>query len=130
MNRTLSNTSEDEIEITNPVPIPITGKATDTFVNSHEEVTNDKNETQNNADAKTDSLEDYSIVPRNERRGLFSFLCLIPEQVEPHNYPKHAQALMIFTVAFAAMTGPMAGSVILPGMNSILDDLESGDHSR
>ena len=73
MNRTLSNTSEDEIETANPVPTPITGKATDTFVNSHEEVTNDKNETENNADAKTDSLEDYSIVPRNERRGLFAF---------------------------------------------------------
>ena len=130
MNRALSNTAKDEIETANPVPTPITGKATDTFVNSHEEVTNDKNETQNNADAKTDSLEDYSIVPRNERRGLFAFLCLIPEQVEPHNYPKHTRALMVFIIAFAAMSGPMAGAVILPGMNSILDDLEGGDHSH
>ena len=130
MNRVLSNTSEDGIESVEPEPIPITDKVTDTFVNSHEEVTNDKNETQNNADAKTDSLEDYSIVPRNERRGLFSFFCLIPEQVEPHNYSKHTRALMVFIIAFAAMSGPMAGAVILPGMNSILDDLEGGDHSR
>ena len=130
MNRVLSNTSGDGIESVEPEPIPITDKMTDTFVNSHEEVTNDKNETENNVNAETNSLEDYSIVPRNERRGLFAFLCLTPEQVEPHNYPKHARALMVFIIAFAAMCGPMAGSIILPGMNSILDDLEGGDHSH
>lgn len=115
MNQILSNISDDEIEPTDSVPVPITKKNEDTSSN-------------NKVHIETEEL-DYSEVPVKERRGLLAFLCLIPEQTEPHNYPKYAQGLIIFTIAFAATVGPMGGSIFLPAMTSILDDFEHGDHS-
>lgn len=67
-------------------------------------------------------IDENPIVPISQRRGLLSRLCLIPERSEPHDYPLLAQLLIVFTVSYGATIGPMGGSVILPAMDSMMDD--------
>lgn len=62
-------------------------------------------------------------IPVNDRRGLLSFLCLIPEQKDSHNYSKKSQNLIIFTLAFGGIIGPMGSSIFLPAMESVIHDI-------
>lgn len=83
-----------------------------------------------NMESKEIANTDPASLKVSHRRGLLSWLCLIPEQAEPHDYPKYAQFLMVFTVAYGANMGPMGGAVILPAMESMLDDNRLNTNSK
>jgi len=64
-----------------------------------------------------------AIVSLKKRRGLLSFMCLIPEQVDPNTYSKRSQVTIIFAIAFGAIIGPMGSTIFLPAMESVLADI-------
>ena len=69
--------------------------------------------------------DENPYVPRKERRGLFPLICLVPEKKEPHDYHPRIKDLIVFTIAFAAMVGPMGGSIFLPAMQDISKSLNT-----
>lgn len=78
-------------------------------------------------ESKQDDEDDKEsdFVPRNERGGLFPEVCLIRERKLPQNYNSKIKLLITFAVSFAAMVGPMGGSIFLPAMQDIAKDLNT-----
>lgn len=66
-----------------------------------------------------------TIVPRSNRRGIFSFLVVIPEYEDARDYPNSYKYVIVFIIAFALMSGPMGSSIILPAINDIAADLNT-----
>lgn len=79
-------------------------------------------QSSSNANNGTNAPE---FVPRKDRRGLFSLVCLIPERVNPLDYETSTKYCLLSIISFAAVVGPMGGSVFLPA----IDDVESSLHS-
>ncbi len=65
------------------------------------------------------------IVPHGQRRGLFSFLSLVPEYKEPRDYPPVIKNFIVVAIAAASMIGPMGTSILLPAMTQIAGDLHT-----
>lgn len=66
--------------------------------------------------------DDDPYVPKSERRGLFPQICLVREKKEPRDYNASIKMLIVFTISFAAMVGPMGGSIFLPAITNIAAD--------
>lgn len=65
------------------------------------------------------------VVPRAERRGLFGRFAVVPEVVEPRDYPNKMKWLITAFVGVAAVAGPMASSVTLPALADITIELNT-----
>ncbi|GME81134.1 unnamed protein product [Ambrosiozyma monospora] len=65
------------------------------------------------------------IVPRNKRRGILGNLTLIPEYDNPRDLPPNIKYVLVFVVAFCAMLGPMGTSILLPAIDTIVEDLKT-----
>lgn len=65
------------------------------------------------------------VVPRGERRGLLANLAIIPEFVDPRDYPESIKKLIVFIIAFSSLMGPMATSIIFPAINPITKSLDT-----
>lgn len=58
-------------------------------------------------------------VPPSERRGLLSWVSLVPELDDARNYGPYQKLLLVFVVACAGTTGPMGTSIILPAVEDV-----------
>lgn len=65
------------------------------------------------------------LVPRAERRGLLSTLCLIEEITDSRDLSNGAKAYIVFLVSIAAMVAPMGGSIFLPALTNVAATLHS-----
>ncbi|GMM36808.1 Qdr3 protein [Saccharomycopsis crataegensis] len=76
--------------------------------------------------AKTLSSTSISqIVPKDERRGLLSSMCLIPEYQDARNYPDRMKKSLVLIIATAAVIGPMGTSIIFPVIDDLTDVLHT-----
>ncbi|CUM47363.1 unnamed protein product [Debaryomyces tyrocola] len=64
-------------------------------------------------------------VPAGEKRGLLANLALIPEYEDARDYPKSYKLTIVFVIAFAAITGPMGTSIMLPAIDDVVKDLDT-----
>lgn len=64
-------------------------------------------------------------VPVSQRRGPLSFLTVIPEIDDARNYSRVRKLIIISVVAFAATTGPMGTSILLPAVDDMVRDLNA-----
>lgn len=76
-----------------------------------------RTDTQNPDDQTT-----IHIVPRNQRRGLFSKVVIFDERTNPLEYPPLYKNTILILIAYAAIVGPMGGSVFLPAMDEITEE--------
>lgn len=87
-------------------------------------IENDPDNSQ--AISKISTLKDKSLmVSKNNRRGLFSNLSIIPEYKDAREYPPLFKTLIVFLIAYASMMGPMGTSIIFPAINPIASDLNT-----
>ncbi|ODV63442.1 MFS general substrate transporter [Ascoidea rubescens DSM 1968] len=66
-----------------------------------------------------------SIVPKNQRRGLLSHFCLIPEYNDPRDFPNKYKNFLLIVVACASIIGPMGTSILLPAMEDVIEMLNT-----
>lgn len=66
-----------------------------------------------------------NIVPKLERRGILAFLTVVPEYEDARDYPKTTKLFIVFIIAFAAITGPMGTSIMLPAIQDVADSLDT-----
>lgn len=64
-------------------------------------------------------------VPAGQRRGLLAFLALVPEYTDARDYSVTTKYFIVFVVAFAAITGPMGTSIMLPAISDVVSDLNT-----
>lgn len=64
-------------------------------------------------------------VPRLKRRGVLAQITVIPELDDARNYSTRVKFMIVVIVAFAAVTGPMGTSIILPAVNDVSKDLKT-----
>lgn len=64
-------------------------------------------------------------VPASEKRGLFGRFAMIPEYQDARDYPKSVKLTIVFVVAFAAITGPMGTSIMLPAIDDVVSELDT-----
>lgn len=64
-------------------------------------------------------------VPTGQRRGLLAFLTVIPEYTDARDYSVTTKYIIVFIVAFAAITGPMGTSIMLPAISDVVTDLNT-----
>lgn len=60
-----------------------------------------------------------------DRRGLLAFLSLIPEYDDARNYSASTKLVIVLIVAFAGISGPMGTSILLPAVDSVVEDLHT-----
>ncbi|VEU23125.1 DEKNAAC104159 [Brettanomyces naardenensis] len=73
----------------------------------------------------TIKFDDSKIVPKNERRGLFHQLTVLPEYVNPRELPGKLRHFFVFIIAFVAMVGPMGTSILFPATDNAVADLHT-----
>ncbi|EGW30357.1 uncharacterized protein SPAPADRAFT_143386 [Spathaspora passalidarum NRRL Y-27907] len=64
-------------------------------------------------------------VPHMEKRGLLATLVVVPEYEDARDYPAKIKYLIVLIIAFAAITGPMGTSIMLPAIDDIVTDLHT-----
>ncbi|KAJ9090969.1 hypothetical protein QFC19_009315 [Naganishia cerealis] len=64
-------------------------------------------------------------VPVKQRRGLLSWITVIPEYEDARDYPDKLKAVLVFIIAFVATTGPMGTSILMPAIDDVVKDLET-----
>lgn len=64
-------------------------------------------------------------VPLAERRGILAKVVLIPEFEDAREYPSSIKRLIVMIIAFAAITGPMGSSIMLPAIDDITTSLHT-----
>jgi multidrug resistance protein len=64
-------------------------------------------------------------VPRSHRRGLLATLTLIPEVIEPKDYPRPRKWFLTFVVALAAVAAPMGSAIFFPSLAQVAEDLHT-----
>lgn len=74
---------------------------------------------------KTSSSEKSHRVPALEKRGLLSKIVLVPEYHDARDYPPKIKYLLVAIIAFAAITGPMGTSIMLPAIDDIVENLDT-----
>lgn len=81
----------------------------------------------NSEDISVDEEEEEEIeqiyYPKNEQRGFFSRVLLVKERVDPYQYSPLTKNMILVIIAYAGIVGPMGGSVFLPAIESINEDL-------
>ncbi|CUM64290.1 uncharacterized protein PRCAT00001888001 [Priceomyces carsonii] len=66
-----------------------------------------------------------SRISISKRRGLLLQLSLIPEYEDARDYPRKIKFAIVLVIAFAAVTGPMGTSIMLPAIDDICIDLNT-----
>ena len=64
-------------------------------------------------------------VPRNQRRGLFARLAIIPEVTNAYDYPRKTKWMITFIISAAGAAAPMASSIVLPALVDIAKYFDS-----
>ncbi len=64
-------------------------------------------------------------MPVKQRRGLLSWITVIPEYEDARDYPDNLKAVLVFIIAFVATTGPMGTSILMPAIDDVVKDLET-----
>ncbi|KAK6203405.1 A Q resistance multidrug resistance transporter [Scheffersomyces amazonensis] len=64
-------------------------------------------------------------VPLRNRRGLLASIVLIPEYEDARDYSISIKYTIVFVIAFAAITGPMGTSIMLPAIDDIVKSLNT-----
>ncbi|KAK6460739.1 A Q resistance multidrug resistance transporter [Scheffersomyces coipomensis] len=64
-------------------------------------------------------------VSLKNRRGLLSTIVLIPEYEDARDYPLSVKYTIVAIIAFAAITGPMGTSIMLPAIDDIVKNLDT-----
>lgn len=77
----------------------------------------------NVASARSSLSRKSHTVPRLKRRGVLSHVTLIPELDDARNYSNKVKFVIVVIVAFAAVTGPMGTSILLPAVDDVSKDL-------
>lgn len=67
----------------------------------------------------TSVTPDAIIIPRGQRRGLFSHFTLIPEVENPYHYTRKTKWFITFIVAICAMAAPMGSAIVMPVLQEI-----------
>ncbi len=65
------------------------------------------------------------IVPLRSRRGLFGYLCYIPEYSDPRAYRRKTKWTITLMVSGAGLAAPLGSAIILPALLDISQDLNS-----
>lgn len=65
------------------------------------------------------------LVEKNERRGLFAQLSIIPEFKDARDYPPAVKKMVVFIIAFSSVMGPMGTSIIFPAINPITESFHT-----
>lgn len=73
------------------------------------------------------SLQELRLayVPEKDRRGVLLSWSLIPEAVNARTYPNNIKLTIVVVIAFAAISGPMGTSIILPAIEDLVTDLNT-----
>lgn len=74
---------------------------------------------------KVDTITKPKKVPLKDRRGLFAQLVITPEYTDAREYPRKIKHLITFIIAFAAITGPMGSSIMLPAIDDITKSFDT-----
>lgn len=74
---------------------------------------------------KSSASRKTNTVPKTKRRGLFAFLAVIPEYEDARDYTRRTKLIIVFIIAFAAITGPMGTSIMLPAIDDVAKDLHT-----
>lgn len=56
---------------------------------------------------------------------MFAKICFIKNKPEPRDYDPKIKLVIVFLISFAAMVGPMGGSIFLPAIDDIAEDLHT-----
>lgn len=64
-------------------------------------------------------------VPLSERRGLLSFLTLIPEYKDARNYSSSVKLVLVAVIALAANSGPMGTSIMFSAIENVASSLNT-----
>ncbi|OBA21377.1 MFS general substrate transporter [Metschnikowia bicuspidata var. bicuspidata NRRL YB-4993] len=75
--------------------------------------------------ASTGSTRSAGRVPKSERRGLLSSLTILPEYYDPRSYRTLQKISVVLIVAFAAVSGPMGTTILLPAVKDLYVDLDT-----
>ncbi|KAI1812371.1 major facilitator superfamily transporter [Poronia punctata] len=65
-----------------------------------------------------------TVIPRDQRRGLFSWLTLVPEADKPQYYDNRIKWMLTIFVAAAAAAAPMGSSIFYPSLSEIATELQ------
>lgn len=68
---------------------------------------------------------ELEYVPRKDRRGVLLSWTLIPEAANAKTYLNRVKFTITLVVAFAAISGPMGTSILLPAINDLVDELNT-----
>ncbi|CCE81664.1 Piso0_002327 [Millerozyma farinosa CBS 7064] len=117
----LESQGSQESETVHQDPQPITGNQGQ----DDGEEENKDTELKPRASSATSRLS--KKVALKDRRGLLARVSLIPEYEDARDYPKHFKLLIVFAVAFAATTGPMGTSIMLPAIDDIVSSLHTSE---
>lgn len=97
-----------------------------------ERFADNENDDDDNGNASSEEAEEKSQmttggvkVPLKDRRGLLAQVVLIPEIEDARDYLKLRKYTIVGIIAFAAITGPMGTSIMLPAIDDIVQDLNT-----
>lgn len=91
-----------------------------------EDVAVERTETFGEKLLKISTLRDKSlVVPRNERRGLLAQFAVIPEYKDARDYPHGLKLFIVLIIAYAALMGPMATSIVFPAIEPLIEDFNT-----
>lgn len=117
-----SDNSLNSIDSQRPRPIEADNEQGD----ANEEVEGiEANETECVERHQSTSTNKLLRVPIANRRGLLAKLIVVPEYHDARECPKMMKLGTILIVAFAAITGPMGASVMLPAIDDIVKDFDT-----
>lgn len=71
------------------------------------------------------SVRSLNRVPKSERRGLLSWMTIMPEYQDPRNYRRIQKFIIVCVVAFAGVAGPMGTSILLPAVKDLSTELDT-----
>ncbi|GEQ72655.1 hypothetical protein JCM33374_g6342 [Metschnikowia sp. JCM 33374] len=71
------------------------------------------------------SIRSANRVPKADRRGLLSWITIMPEYHDARNYKSSQKLTIVCIVAFAAVAGPMGTSILLPAVEDLSSDLNT-----
>lgn len=75
--------------------------------------------------ANTPQEETLEYVPKENRRGVLLSWAVIPEAANARLYLDRVKLTIVLVVAFAAVSGPMGTSILLPAIDDLVRDLNT-----
>lgn len=75
--------------------------------------------------SRPETVPVLEYVPKENRRGVLLSWAVIPEAVNPRLYLERTKLTLVLVVAFAAVSGPMGTSILLPAIDDLVDQLHT-----